>query len=105
VRPIVDVLSLVLQGRIDEALQQTHRYFPGVLVDVGALDTFVSTQPPASAPASSDALRVTFQLHCQHFIELVRRNRQPEALLYAQEVLSKFGLARPQLLETLKVPH
>ena len=52
---------------------------------------------------SLSPLSISFQLHCLHFIELVRSDQQAEALLYAQNVLSKFGMVRPTFLDVLRV--
>ncbi len=123
INSFAELVELVSQGELEQAIHLCHQNFPGVIVDVFHPDfvkthqmnhaqkksPFRSDTPATSSKLSlspggaTDPLAMAFQLHCQHFIELVRKDLQPEALQYAQTVLSKFGLVDTKFLEILRV--
>lgn len=124
--------ELLVSGKVQEAVAHCQRQFPGLVLDLQAVDTALAQPSPRSANSTSsssaaslvantaaasspttpststltaaqlDPLTVTFHLQCQHYIELVRANRQADALNFAQEVLSKFAAARPSFGDVLR---
>lgn len=86
------MMSLLLEGKIDQAIRLCEERYPSLIAPVNLLPgNFTDLQ-----------ISLTFQLHCQHFIELIRDDRQAEALLYAQNILSPFGIHYPQTLPVLR---
>jgi len=75
------IIHLVLEGKIGDAIDLTEKLFPSLF-----------TRNPD----------VIFRLKCQIFIELIRSRKPTEALLYAQEELSVFGLKDLKFLEQLQ---
>ena len=95
------IAQLVREGNSAAAVRECSALFPGVLYDAETLH--LANLPVSHAHVHLDALYPTFLLHCQCFIELVAADRQADALLYTQRILSKFGPIRPKLIDTLRV--
>jgi hypothetical protein len=94
-----------MDGQVLHAIEFCQQYYPRQIIATGAL---CGAKEHQDWTYSSQQIELSFQLHCQHFIELVRQDKQADALSYAQNILSPFGLHFPHLLPTLRVylkPH
>lgn len=93
-----EILSLLQRADTDTAIQKCLEWFPGVI-----LNHMAPNDPPNQDMSTLESSNVTFQLRCQHFIELVRQNRQTDALHYAQTIFEGFGESEKRHMEALKV--
>ncbi|KAI8619023.1 CTLH/CRA C-terminal to lish motif domain-containing protein [Chytriomyces sp. MP71] len=78
--------SLVMAGRIADAIAATNAAFPEAL-----------------AGATPDSVAVCFMLQTQQFIELVRASSaSTDALRFAQDELGQYGYLNPKYFDTLQ---
>jgi len=76
-----NLVELIYRGKIEEAVLLTNKLYPELLTyDV----------------------QMSFYLQCQVFIELVRQRKTTQALKFAQDVLSVFGLKDKRFLDILQ---
>lgn len=81
------IRSLISMGDIGPAMDMCNAAFPGVLS--------IDPHSPLTTPSS---IHMNFKLQCQKFIEIVKSDpeRGPDALMFAQQVLSDFARLDPQ---------
>ncbi|KAK3821964.1 MAG: CTLH/CRA C-terminal to lish motif domain-containing protein [Linnemannia elongata] len=81
------IRSLISMGDIGPAMDMCNAAFPGVLS--------IDPHSPLTTPSS---IHMNFKLQCQKFIEIVKSDpeRGPDALMFAQQVLSDFTRLDPQ---------
>lgn len=77
-------MDFIKEGKIEEALNSIISAFPHV-------------------QNNSDWKEVLFKLHCQQFIELIRRKQDAECLTFASEQLGSYGTEDSKYRETLEV--
>ncbi|KAF9128628.1 Ran-binding protein 9 [Mortierella sp. 14UC] len=80
------IRSLISMGDIGPAMDMCNAAFPGVLS--------IDPHSPLTTPSS---IHMNFKLQCQKFIEIVKSDpeRGPDALMFAQQVLSDFTRLDP----------
>ena len=84
----IELSKLICDGRMLEAIEYTHEFFPQVLTDSSLSD----------APNS-----LHFRLLCQHFIELIRQSRPDDALEFVEINLAPIANSLPHLAQLLQV--
>ncbi|WFD00979.1 hypothetical protein MYAM1_003739 [Malassezia yamatoensis] len=67
-----EICQLVVEGRIEEALDRCQRQFTGVISDEATTSRPEPEQNYPPSPVSLDAFHVWLNMHIQHFVELVR---------------------------------
>lgn len=78
-----NIMDFIKEGKIEEALNSIISAFPHV-------------------QNNSDWKEVLFKLHCQQFIELIRRKQDAECLTFASEQLGSYGTEDSKYRETLE---
>ncbi|WFD45240.1 hypothetical protein MPSI1_003918 [Malassezia psittaci] len=67
-----EVCQLIVEGRIEEALERCQRQFTGVISDEVTTSCSKPEQTHPPSPVSLDAFHVWLNMHIQYFVELVR---------------------------------
>ena len=75
----IEIRELIISGDIPSALSLCQKKFPRV---VSSAVGHESTTP--------QSIEMCFKLHCQQFVEIVRKGETTEALSFAQEVLRPY---------------
>ncbi|KAI9142146.1 CTLH/CRA C-terminal to lish motif domain-containing protein [Paraphysoderma sedebokerense] len=85
------ITNLILAGQIPETIAFLNTHFPNLLPSSPTSDPkSPSTTPPPSSSKSHTSIDILFRLHCQHFIELMRKGETVTALQFAQTELKQF---------------
>lgn len=99
------LLSLLLEGKISEAIEYIEQFFPQILHDDNMQDDDDGDDDGVDTGGKVGTSWLKFRLLCQHFVEMVRRGDSTAALEFTEAKLAPMAQNRPLLLQHLQVPN